>query len=748
MIKFHKSLLRFPKTGNTLIIDMSQRTAAVQSSSLRLDRLFLSDKGTLSSHSVSTDSKDGLVNTRSEPDVMLLWSLFASIALGLRLDIGHDRGPPNTGSNSLLVETQLLSDQSEYVGIGDGVGSAIVIGDFTQDRYADLVVTKDQEKMRSLHVLVWNKRQYAFRPLHHRHRDDEYRSFFSLDDLPDVPERAYIAGISTLDVNGDGKLDLLLSVCASPTEYRGLLLYGNGKAEFRVGQTLPGVTPGFLVLDADQNLRPDILFTDVDGGMHFYANKGAEEFEYIPWNPYQPSAENSHAFVDERGQSCRAAAGLSSNAYVDLNGDCLPDLVVATENCGLHVWLGLEQKPHRGRRKLNDQESTSTPFWKLVAADHGGSRLVHLSKSVWDFQSGDEQPLFADFNGDGSIDILVPNPQRETLSIALNLQQSRQRGNLCSADPQWQMVPYTAIDGVKMAVTNLGPAIVSTGIHVGDYNYDGLIDIATINSDTGTVEVYEAHYIPSPIDEHAAGGNGSKLTKERTWLRQKVAEKQRVAFRRVDTHPCLSMLEDPIAASFFDLDESGRQDILIVQSHGTRLIWNNHRTVEDYEFFKATGVHPTPPDASSSGRVRHSFVPVSGDTVKISYDGRQGHEIHTCSQCPQAGFLSLQSCSCLFGIRRIANYIEEMAVGGGGGYVYSWTALMPNAMAIVWPEHSASGSWHVEYFAKSRETQMLGIVLALSMTLITLAVSIAYLYAKERVAELRYQRHQLSPFAS
>jgi FG-GAP-like repeat len=356
---------------------------------------------------------------------------------------------------------------------------------------------------------------------------------------------------------------------------------------------------------------------------------------------------------------------------------------------------------------------------------------------VWSNERGDGHATFADFNGDGRIDIAVPNVDLSQVILSLNNQVGRSFGELCTPDPDWTLHSYVALSDVRLADTILGPSLAPSAIHTGDYNYDGLMDILAINADTGVVELYEA----SVLSDDGYGPNLSRR-------QNRNGRPPLLQFQRVSGDPVLSSLEDPVAAAFFDIDESGRQDILVVQAHGTRLIWNNYNNIADSEFFKATGVNVNAVDATESGRSKrqtqgrispsscHSFVPMVGTTVKIAYDGRAGREQHVCTQCPQTSFLALQPCNCHFGIRRIANYIEEMAMGGGGG-VHSWSALMPNAMAIVWPVDGTRGHWRVAYFTNSCGRQMLGVVAVLGVTLILLGVVITYLVGRERADELK-----------
>jgi hypothetical protein len=666
-----------------------------------------------------------------------------------------ERGPPRPPYSPLLLPP-LLSDQSAYVALGDGVGSAIAVGDFTQDRYVDLVMADEPSAMRSLRVSAWRQREYVFQPVQQTWNSSEFRAVFSLDSMAELPLTSSIAGAAPLDANADGILDLLVSIEVQSGTYVGVILQGNGMGGFQPSTTLPDVGPDVLIMDGDNDLRSDIMFTSSGGGLAFYKNNPPGVFTVQYWNPYgsegpsDPSAQRRKSsvssFEDEISapqlsvefDGCRPVVGFGSHAFVDMNGDCLPDLVITTENCGMHVWLNSPFTTARASDGSTIPVGTRDAFWDLTL-EKDSSRFVALAREVWDLKSGDGRAVFADFNGDGTTDVAVPNSHLSRIRLSLNEQADRMFGELCTSDPEWSLNSYDAMQNVRLADTTLGPSRSPATIHVGDYNYDGLLDLLIINADMGIVQLLEGTRSEEAQGFRRNQRSSASSVKSSFW-REPKAQHQKVAFEEVGGYPVLPSLEDPVTAAFFDVDESGRQDIIVVQAHGTRLIWNSYNEVDDSEFFKVTSSNAIF-NSTAKRKVTtrdHPFVPMPGNTVKISYGGHNGHEQHTCTQCPQAGFLALQSCTCLFGIRRIANYIEELSVGGGGA-VHTWTALMPNAMAILWPVDGPSGRWRVAYFTKSRGQHMLGVVVVLASTLIILAVAIAYLHTAERIGERKFQ---------
>lgn len=640
------------------------------------------------------------------------------------------RRPPRASTFG-LEGNERLSDQTNYVGLGDKAGSTIALGDFNCDRYTDLLVAPDPHRMRAVRVLLWRHHDFSFQEAH-LSNDPTTHAVFSLDSISSFSTHASVMAATTLDANSDGFLDVLLSVQVQKDVFAGLILNGDGTGNLRFDQILPDVTPGMLIMDVDDDASQDIFLVTPLGERLFYINNRQGTFTRKVWRPHDVPSK------------CMPTAPFNSNAFVDLNGDCLPDLVVTT-TCGMEVWFnhGLHNKTVSRWMVGKQFTKEHIDFSEMTIARHGGDHYTILDKSIWDSASGDGRATFADFNGDGTVDIAVPNAEDEELRISYNVRESHARRKLCSTHPEWHFETNVALQNVRVPDSLFGLARTQSFIRVGDYNFDGKADILLINGEMGTVNLFEA--TQSPTDA-LFPESGMSYVIERllfpitgTYIFQSSESLLGVRYVRAAESSILEHIEDPLAAVFFDLNESGRQDILISQRHGTRLLWSNYKDCQDAVFFKATGVETAHADWRGIAPSKEAFSPLPGNTFQLSYGGRYGQEMHVCTQCPQSGFFALQSCSCLFGITRIANYIEEMAMGGAKG-VRTWRNLMPNALAIVWPRHHPSrdyAKWKIAYLSKGRDGQMKRIILVLFATLVVLTVAIAYTHGLERLEEHR-----------
>lgn len=692
------------------------------------------------------------------PRILLLFHFFPLEGSVVLPHIKHlhsyPRTPPHIPQNPLLQST-LLSDQSTYLQLGDNVGTVLAVGDFTADRFTDLLVIPSYSLPRSVSILCWHHSSYSFRPAPFPSNSSDFLSVFSIDSIPAMTAHASIASASTFDANADGFLDVLLVISLSNDRYVAAIIHGDGSGGLKFDCLLPDVNPYSLILDANDDMLYDIFFVTTNGERIFYINNPPGIFQRHSWQPWPNSTK------------CVPTYPYNSNSFVDMNGDCSPDLVV-TSSCGMEIWLN--HSPNLSKSpawpNANRFDKPNHQFYSMSYPQNAEHFLL-LNKTVWDPSNGDGQATFADFNADGSIDIAVLNEQTRTVRISYYVRRAKLRQMLCTADPMGHFVTYTALDDVSVSATDLAKTTISPTLHTGDINFDGLVDILLLDSESGTIALYVASLIPNrpvwfaprtwpfsqvlkPILFPLIGHDSSYSFPEHSEI---------LKYVRFSDSPILHQLEDPITASFFDVDESGRQDILVAQRHGTRLIWNNCKRMGDYVYFKATGVdipwvpnrrRKSIPAISFSHLHPRRFSPLPGNTFKLSYGGRHRLETHICSQCPQSAVFSLQQCTCFFGISRIANYIEEMAMGGAHG-VHTWASLMPNALAFVWPQRSTAwqsetsiggGSrnvstikWKVSYSSRGRDGQLRKIVCTLGIALGVLLIFIAYMQSAERLRE-------------
>jgi len=343
---------------------------------------------------------------------------------------------------------------------GSNDPSLVAVGDFNGDGHLDFAVAAQGGSSGSLDVYL-----------------GDGTGHFNYSATYNYGSRDGGAGsIAAADVNGDGKLDLIVGNGG----YDGTItiLLGNGDGTF-LPQT-PVVccqnNPGYDVMDvavADFNNdgHPGIVVADSAGGIDILLNNGNGTFQ----TPVFYSEGNAGQFPD--GEAGIAAA--------DLNGDHNQD-VVLTWNGGFWIYLG------NGDGTFQTPVNYSTPcgtygcFASSVAvADLNGDAKLDVvisdlfGSTVWAFPGngdGTFQPasgyatdffpqslVIADFNGDGKLDFAVGNDNDDQITVAF--------GN---GDGTFQAgVIYDPFSGLGTLA----------GSAAADFNNDGALDLVDWGND-------------------------------------------------------------------------------------------------------------------------------------------------------------------------------------------------------------------------------------------------------------------------
>ncbi|OWK44404.1 FG-GAP-like repeat-containing protein [Fimbriiglobus ruber] len=293
------------------------------------------------------------------------------------------------------------------------------------------------------------------------------------------------------DLNGDGKPDLIvadqlgndISVLVNTS------LPGSSTPTFAAQQTFAaGNTPAFLATgDLNTDGLPDVVV----------ANNGDNSLSVL-FNTTQLGAPKiAPAFPT----AATSATGDKANRVTagDLNGDGLPDLVVANvEDGDVSAYLN-ETPPAATTFSFAAQQTFatgSTPFQvaigdvngdglpDLVVSGAGGGVAVLLNTTppgattlsfaapqIFATGSGPGAIQLADVNGDGKLDIVIADENSNDVSVLLN-----------STTPGATTPSFATAQTFAVGRTPLGLA-------VGDVNGDGLPDLIVTNSSDNTVSV-------------------------------------------------------------------------------------------------------------------------------------------------------------------------------------------------------------------------------------------------------------------
>jgi hypothetical protein len=278
--------------------------------------------------------------------------------------------------------------------------------------------------------------------------------------------------IAAVDVNGDGKLDLV-----ALTPYNGVFVYiGNGDGTFQtavnyVTNDPNGPNGGLAVGDLNGDGHPDLAITASEG-LDVLLNNGNGTF-------------GTAAYYDSgHGNAAPAGDGV---AMGDVNGDKHPDVVITNQAVGTTIFLNsgsgtftvgnTVSVPNTGASdNIVLADINNDKKLDIVEVDAFGDVYTFLGKGTGSFSTGPAYPLqehdnggdyvvaLGDFNGDGTLDLFTANGL-DTSTVALGRGDgSFQTAQLYSypGNVQWQ------------------------NIAVADFNGDGFPDVASQGPNQGS----------------------------------------------------------------------------------------------------------------------------------------------------------------------------------------------------------------------------------------------------------------------
>jgi len=581
-----------------------------------------------------------------------------------------------------------LYDITEKINLEKIDGSVECFGDFNSDKYTDIfVMNRDRNKVQ---VWLWAVKTFTYEPL-----------------TSATIERPNIGNIAAGDFDYDGKMDLLITGGNDTSSF--MEIWSGDYVSFRGNRPIPipdhEILRGdVLVLDVNGDMKLDLFGAFESGDRLYWINKGEAEFTLQP----------------VRSSDAGQLSLPNGNAVVDMNGNCLADLVI-TSTIG------------------NDSR---LEIWNWASNTFQHEKNIALSR-------GSRIPSYGDVDGDGTMDIVVPvcfpEPncnETNSIEILFNVQvpmctgvfagsgACRSAQDLCTADAQYAIengnssagsasrvvVPESAFSGGRFfwdedhAIT----------LRMGDYNLDGFPDlIFPIVQQAGTVVASLWVSVPCQVE---TCGEAATNAMRRTYAQ--VTE-------GVDE---LTAVKDPYAATFVDFDENGILDILVLtnsQENSTKRIYAVYNNFfNDAFFLKTMGLNGV---WSEFQKPKPYGVNFPGATWKYTISELNGDKkVFTGVQLRQSGNLALQTPYILFGLGRTSNYIEEIYMGIAPSF-HMWIQAIPKAQVVGIPSPADDpSSWKLELYIRTLGLALWAAVAVASWLVVTGAMIYFFRWREKR----------------
>uniref|UniRef100_A0A8C0LLE6 Integrin alpha FG-GAP repeat containing 1 n=1 Tax=Canis lupus dingo TaxID=286419 RepID=A0A8C0LLE6_CANLU len=397
-----------------------------------------------------------------------------------------------------------------------------------------------------------------------------------------------------------------------------------------------------------------------------------------------------------------------SHAFIDLTADFTADLFLTT---------------------LSASSTFQFEIWENVDGNFSVSTITIFEKPQNMMVVG--QSAFADFDGDGHMDHLLPgcedkNCQKSIIYLARSgtkqwipvLQEFSNKGTL------WGFVPFVH----EQRPTEIPLPIT---LHIGDYNMDGYPDALAILKNT-------------------SGSNQQAFLLENVPCNNASCEGAHRMFRVYWELMDLNQIRDAMVATFFDIYEDGILDIVVLSKGYTKNDFAIHTLKNNFEadaYFVKVIVLTIPFSLQPFG-VNQPGPYIMYTTVDANGYLKNG----SAGQLSQSAHLALQLPYNVLGLGRSANFLDHLYVGiprpSGEKSIrkQEWTAIIPNSQLIVIPyPHNVPRSWSAKLYLTPSNIVLLTAIALIGVCVFILAI-IGILHWQEKKADDREKRQEAHRF--
>ncbi|XP_054856533.1 T-cell immunomodulatory protein [Eublepharis macularius] len=553
-------------------------------------------------------------------------------------------------------------------------GTVAAFGDFNSDKQTDIFVLRGGTE---LIIFLADQKEPYFKP------------------KVKLRLTSVITSVVPGDYNGDSQMDLLLTTRLQNQTDAALsmfIFWGNNQTlnisdNFALKKTFRDEP---LIMDFNGDLIPDVFGVSMESAMpEILIGRN------LTWHPVPDMQSKMHE--------------PHSHAFIDLNNDFTADLFLTTESSNrvqFETWV-------------NQDGNFSKP--KHPDPQPAGVKVVG-------------QSVFADFDGDGQTEHLLPACDDEACQksvIYLSkprsgewfpvLQDFTYKGTL------WGFVQY-----------NPTPAEFSVPItlHIGDYNMDGYPDALAILKNT-------------------SGSNQQAFLLENVPCNNASCRSVRRMFKVHWDLSDLNQIEGAVVATFFDIYEDGILDIVVL-SKSSKSDLAIHTLKNNFEadayFVKVIVLSGLCSNDCPQKRTPFG-VNQPGPYIKYTTVDANGYlKNGSAGQLSQSAHFSLQLPYNVLGLGRSANFLDHLYVGipcppgGKSTRKQEWTAIIPNSQLIVIPyPQDMPRSWSAKLYLTPSNIVLLTAIALIGVCVFILAI-IGILHWQEKKADDREKRQEAHRF--
>ncbi|XP_053904852.1 T-cell immunomodulatory protein isoform X2 [Malaclemys terrapin pileata] len=557
----------------------------------------------------------------------------------------------------------------------EAFGTLAAFGDFNSDKQTDLFVLRGGNE---LLIFLADQKEPYFKP----------KVKLSIN-------QGVITSVVPGDYDGDSQMDVLLTTKPQnhiTNELSVIIFWGRNQTLDSNRKTVLNKTfhDEPLIMDFNGDLIPDVFgVTNESDRPQILLGRN------LSWHPALDT--KSKMYIPH------------SHAFIDLNRDFTADLFLTT--------LASSQK---------------IQFETWVNKDGNFSKATDIKQKPEDTMVVG-QSVFADFDGDGQTEHLLPacadvTCQKSAIYLSkpgLNqwipvLQDFRNKDTL------WGFVPYKN-----------NQSSVPITLHIGDYNMDGYPDALAIlrNTSGSNQQAFLLENVPC--------NNASCRSVHRMF---------KVYWELSD----LNQIKDAVVATFFDIYEDGILDIIVLSKGYFNSEFAIHTLKNNFEadaYFVKVIVLSGLCSNDCPSKITPFGVNQPGPYIMYTTVDANGYlKNGSAGQLSQSAHFALQLPYNVLGLGRSANFLDHLYVGIprplGEKSVrkQEWTAIIPNSQLIVIPyPHNVPRSWSAKLYLTPSNIVLLTAIALIGVCVFILAI-IGILHWQEKKADDREKRQEAHRF--